>query len=60
MEYFWEIFWLVVFVAGGAGIAVLISWAWWIGALIGLAVYLILLFLVKAGGPDGVLAIIDI
>lgn len=58
MEYFWEIFWGVVFVAAGAGIAVLFSWAWWIGALIGLGVYLIGLFLVKH--PDAFPMIIDI
>lgn len=58
MEYFWEIFWGVIFVAAGAGIAVLFNWAWWIGALIGLGVYLIGLFIVK--NPDAISSFIDI
>jgi len=57
MEYFWEIFWLVVFVIGGAVIATMFNWLWWAGALIGLGVYLLGLFLIK--NPDAIPMIID-
>lgn len=57
MEYFWEIFWGVIFVAGGAAIASLVGWIWWLGALIGLGVYLVILFLVKH--PDAIPMLID-
>lgn len=61
MEYFWEIFWLVVFVAAGAVLfPMLLSWVWWVGALIGLGIYLVLLLVVKTGGPEGIVSIIDI
>ena len=48
---------MVIFVAAGAVIASLLSWIWWLGALIGLGVYLIVLFLVK--NPDAIPMIID-
>lgn len=57
MEHFWEIFWGVVFVAAGAAIASAASWIWWLGALIGLGVYLVVLFLVKH--PDAIGTLID-
>lgn len=57
MEYFWEIFWGVIFVAAGALIAPVIGWTWWLGALIGLGVYLLILFLVKH--PDAISVLID-
>lgn len=61
MEYFWEIFWLVAFVAAGAFLFPLfLSWVWWVGALIGLAIYLVLLLVVKTGGPEALVSVIDI
>lgn len=61
MKYFWEIFWLVVFVAAGAFLfPMLLGWLWWVGALIGLGVYLVLLLVVKTGGSEGIVNIIDI
>ena len=57
MTYFWESFWGVIFVAAGATIASVVGWIWWLGALIGLGVYLVVLFLVK--NPDAIPMIID-
>lgn len=61
MEYFWEIFWLIAFVAAGAVLFPLfLSWVWWVGALIGLVIYLVLLLVAKTGGPAAIDGIIDI
>lgn len=57
MTYFWEIFWGVVFVAAGASIASVVGWIWWLGALIGLGVYLVILFFVK--NPDAIATIVE-
>lgn len=49
MEYFWLIFWGVIATALGAGVAVLIGWAWWIGAIIGVVIYLLCLVAFNTG-----------
>jgi hypothetical protein len=49
----WDYFWIVVggiiFAAAGAGLFYLLSWLWWIGAIVGLVVYLLIL----AGKAEG-------
>lgn len=49
MEYFWEFFWGLMFVVAGSLVATWIGGLWWIGALIGLGIYLIGLVAVKTG-----------
>lgn len=60
MEKFWLVFWGVIFTAGGAGIAALLHGAIWLGALIGLVVYLLLLALLWSGGDGGGFTYIDL
>lgn len=50
MQPFWLVFWGILFTAGGAGVAALLHGAIWIGALIGLVAYLLLLALLYSGG----------
>lgn len=50
---FWLVFWGVVATALGAGVAILVNGIWWVGALIGLAIYLVTLLLIFTGGDGG-------
>ena len=52
MEYFWEFFWGLMFVVAGSLIATWIGGLWWIGALIGLGIYLLGLIAVKTGAIE--------
>lgn len=49
LEYFWEVFFGAVFVGVGSVIALALGGLWWIGAIIGLVVYLLCLLAFKTG-----------
>lgn len=48
----WLVFWGVVATALGATVALLVQGIWWIGALIGLAVYLVILLIIYTSGSS--------
>lgn len=60
MQAFWLVFWGIIFTAGGASIAALLHGTIWLGALIGLVVYLLLLALLYSGGDGGGFTYIDL
>ncbi len=58
-EVFWLVFWGVMSIIAGAVVAVLVHGTWWIGALIGLGIYLLILLLGSTGG-NGTFIYIDL
>jgi hypothetical protein len=54
---FWLVFWGVIAAFLGAGVALLIKAAWWIGAIVGVAIYLVVLLF---GGSNGTFIYIDL
>ena len=57
---FWLVFWGVIATLIGVIVALLVQGTWWIGGLIGLAIYLILLLLAYSGGNGPTLFFIDL
>lgn len=58
-ETFWLIFWGVVATLLGIIVALLVNGLWWVGALIGLVVYLIILAFIYSGGDGPTIIFFD-